>query len=148
VVEQHVCVDGDDSLAQCGGCDSNSFTPETLVRMADGSSKPISEVKLGDQVLATDPETGATEARGVSRTIVGGGQKHLVDIAIDTDRDGKSDSSLTGTDGHPGAGGAGVPAVERRGDRRPVHRSAETCRTGGDLSVSLIAPNGAERVLK
>ncbi|WP_344844083.1 RHS repeat-associated core domain-containing protein [Kribbella ginsengisoli] len=35
-----------------------SFTGETLVLMADGSKKPISQVEVGDEVLATDPETG------------------------------------------------------------------------------------------
>ncbi|MBP2355967.1 hypothetical protein JOF29_007077 [Kribbella aluminosa] len=35
-----------------------SFTGETLVLMADGTKKPISKVEVGDEVLATDPETG------------------------------------------------------------------------------------------
>ncbi|MEV4847949.1 polymorphic toxin-type HINT domain-containing protein [Micromonospora matsumotoense] len=36
--------------------------------MADGSSKPISDVRVGDKVLATDPETGETSARPVTHT--------------------------------------------------------------------------------
>ncbi|MGW4060855.1 DNRLRE domain-containing protein [Amycolatopsis sp. NPDC004747] len=82
-------------------CPMNSFTPETPVRMGDGTSKPIAEVKLGDKVLATDPVTGRTEERVVTATIVGAGQKHLVDLSIDTDSDGTADSALTATDGHP-----------------------------------------------
>jgi hypothetical protein len=35
-----------------------SFTGETLVLMADGTKKPIAKVEVGDEVLATDPETG------------------------------------------------------------------------------------------
>ncbi|MEU4390245.1 RHS repeat-associated core domain-containing protein [Kribbella sp. NPDC023855] len=35
-----------------------SFTGETLVLMADGTKKPIGQVEVGDEVLATDPETG------------------------------------------------------------------------------------------
>lgn len=35
-----------------------SFTGETLVLMADGTKRPISKVEVGDEVLATDPETG------------------------------------------------------------------------------------------
>ncbi|MBM7861010.1 DNRLRE domain-containing protein [Lentzea nigeriaca] len=84
-----------------GGCEQNSFTPETKVRMADGSAKPIGDIQLGDKVLATDPSTGLTEERVVTATIVGQGQKSLVDITIDTDDDGKGDSTLTATDGHP-----------------------------------------------
>jgi RHS repeat-associated protein len=82
-------------------CATNSFTPDTPVRMADGSRKPISEVKPGDKVLATDPETGRTEERVVTATIEGEGRKQLVDITVDTDGDGIGDSTVTGTDGHP-----------------------------------------------
>jgi hypothetical protein len=46
------------------GC---SFTPETLVLMADGSTKPISQVEVGDVVLAVDPETGERGPRKVTR---------------------------------------------------------------------------------
>nr|WP_307175341.1 Hint domain-containing homing endonuclease [Streptomyces africanus] len=39
----------------------NSFTPDTKVLMADGSTKRIKDVDIGDRVLATDPETGETK---------------------------------------------------------------------------------------
>jgi hypothetical protein len=42
---------------------SCSFTGDTLVVMADGTTKPIADIKEGDQVLATDPETGETGPR-------------------------------------------------------------------------------------
>lgn len=45
-----------------GAC--NSFTPDTRVLMADGTSKAIKDVKIGDKVLATDPETGRSEVDG------------------------------------------------------------------------------------
>ncbi|MFD4153695.1 Hint domain-containing protein [Streptomyces hydrogenans] len=32
----------------------NSFTPDTRVLLADGTSKPIKDLKPGDQVMATD----------------------------------------------------------------------------------------------
>ena len=35
----------------------NSFDPDTPVAMADGSTKPIKDVQLGDKVTATDPST-------------------------------------------------------------------------------------------
>jgi RHS repeat-associated protein len=56
-------------------CSINSFDPETPVLMADGTTKPIKEVKVGDRVLATDPETGHTEAKPVT----------ILHINIDTD---------------------------------------------------------------
>ncbi|MEY9212455.1 ParB N-terminal domain-containing protein [Thermobifida halotolerans] len=51
--------------------------------MADGMSTPIEDVKVGGQVLATDPETGEQTARTVLATIVGTGAKTLVEITID-----------------------------------------------------------------
>jgi hypothetical protein len=38
-----------------GSC---SFTGDTPVLMADGTHKPIKDIRIGDQVLAADPETG------------------------------------------------------------------------------------------
>ncbi|GAA2080783.1 polymorphic toxin-type HINT domain-containing protein [Actinomadura alba] len=65
----------------------NSFTPETKVLMADGSTKPIEDVKVGDKVLATDPDTGKTTEREVVATIIGDGSKDLVEITVDTGRE-------------------------------------------------------------
>ncbi|BCW43995.1 RHS repeat-associated core domain-containing protein [Arthrobacter sp. StoSoilB5] len=42
-----------------------SFAGFTVVLMGDGSKKPIDEVKIGDKVLATDPETGEQEPKAV-----------------------------------------------------------------------------------
>jgi hypothetical protein len=47
----------------CGG--RHSFAPTTRVVMADGSTKPIAEINIGDKVKATDPATGKTEAKPV-----------------------------------------------------------------------------------
>ncbi|KZB80374.1 hypothetical protein AVL48_12800 [Amycolatopsis regifaucium] len=60
----------------------NSFVPGTRVLMAGGLTKPIEEVQLGDQVVATDPETGRTESRPVVATIIGEGQKDLVRVSV------------------------------------------------------------------
>jgi RHS repeat-associated protein len=43
-----------------------SFDPDTPVLMADGTTKPIKDVKVGDYILATDPLTGETAPRRVS----------------------------------------------------------------------------------
>ncbi|MBB4966029.1 polymorphic toxin-type HINT domain-containing protein [Saccharothrix violaceirubra] len=84
-----------------GDCVSNSFTPETPVLMADGTTKPIEDVNVGDEVMASDPVDGRTESRPVTATIVGAGEKTLVDVTVDADGDGDSDGVITATDGHP-----------------------------------------------
>ncbi|MEX5638000.1 hypothetical protein AB1460_37020, partial [Parafrankia sp. FMc2] len=48
---------------------------------------PIRNIKIGDRVLATNPDTGRTEPHTVTHLIVGTGDKHLVDISITTTRD-------------------------------------------------------------
>ncbi|MER6102544.1 RHS repeat-associated core domain-containing protein [Streptomyces sp. NPDC001832] len=81
---------------------ANSFVPGTKVVMADGSTKPIEDIRNGDEVLATDPETGETQAETVTAQIEGEGVKHLVKVTIDIDGDqGDQTSSVTATDGHP-----------------------------------------------
>lgn len=81
---------------------NNSFVPGTKVVMADGSTKDIEDVKVGDKVLATDPVTGKTTVRTVTAEIKGEGLKHLVKVTIDTDGDqGDETASVTATDGHP-----------------------------------------------
>ncbi|MEU1226626.1 PA14 domain-containing protein [Streptomyces sp. NPDC005828] len=75
----------------------NSFSPDTLVEMADGSTKPISEIGEGDQVKATDPATDATVGEPVAGVIVGHGTKHLIDIGVG----GSRQATITATAGHP-----------------------------------------------
>ncbi len=60
-----------------------SFGGETLVLMADGSTKPISEIEPGDMVLAQDPETGEIGARRVTDAWVH--DDDLVRLEIDGD---------------------------------------------------------------
>ncbi|MCT9075019.1 polymorphic toxin-type HINT domain-containing protein [Streptomyces fulvoviolaceus] len=80
----------------------NSFSPNTQVLMADGSTKKIEDVKVGDKVLSTDPETGGTKAETVTAEIKGTGLKYLVKVTIDTDgKSGSKTASVTATDGHP-----------------------------------------------
>jgi RHS repeat-associated protein len=69
-----------------------SFTAETRVLMADGTSKPIGDIQAGDYVLATDPETGKREAREVTDV-----WRHD-DQVVDLDVDGHI---LTTTEDHP-----------------------------------------------
>lgn len=89
--------------AAAKGCKTgNSFTPGTKVVLADGTTKPIEDVKIGDEVLASDPETGETRAEKVTAEILGDGTKNLVKITVDTDGDPDTKAAeITATDGHP-----------------------------------------------
>ncbi len=80
-----------------GGC-PNSFTPDTEVLMADGSTKPIGEIEPEDEALATDPETGATEARTVLATIVTKSDKAFSELTLSSSN-GKA--KVTATRHHP-----------------------------------------------
>ncbi|GAB2941669.1 hypothetical protein GCM10027280_32790 [Micromonospora polyrhachis] len=117
-----------------GNCLSNSFTPETPVQMADGARKRIADVRVGDKVLATDPETGETASRTVTATITGEGQKRLVDISTDNDGDGTSDGTVTATDGHPFW-------VAKPGEWRDAKdlKSGDLLRTGSGTYVQITA---------
>ncbi|WP_433307539.1 DNRLRE domain-containing protein [Actinoplanes sp. CA-030573] len=75
-------------------CVSNSFAPGTRVLMADGSTKPIEDVKVGDKVKAAAPEKNSTDAEPVTRTIAGTGGRDLVDVTTDA-------GHITATAGHP-----------------------------------------------
>ena len=82
------------------GC--NSFVPGTRVLMADGTTKAIEDVQVGDTVLATDPTTGKTSAKPVTDLIVGSGEKHLVALTLDVDgAKNHTIETITATDGHP-----------------------------------------------
>lgn len=84
------------------GCGANSFTPDTPVLMADGTTKPIAAVRVGDLVWAADPETGESGPRPVTHLITGDGLKSLVTLTLDTDGDqGDAVGTVVATDGHP-----------------------------------------------
>ncbi|WP_405011243.1 polymorphic toxin-type HINT domain-containing protein [Kitasatospora sp. NBC_01539] len=85
-----------------GGC--NSFPAGTQVQLADGSTKAIDQVQLGDQVAATDPQTGVTATRAVSALIVGHHDTEYTDLVLTTagPRGPPSDEeSITSTAHHP-----------------------------------------------
>ncbi|MEV6963770.1 LamG-like jellyroll fold domain-containing protein [Hamadaea sp. NPDC051192] len=114
-----------DDVADLGSCAvGNSFDGATLVRMADGSTKRIDEVDVGDKVLATDPTTGRTGGFAVTHVIVGEGDKDLVEVTVDTSTGtgvAKSDAAtatVTATRGHPFWDGEAKRWVEA-GDLRP-----------------------------
>ncbi|MFJ8162526.1 polymorphic toxin-type HINT domain-containing protein [Streptomyces sp. NPDC096136] len=77
-------------------CDS--FPAGTQVLMADGSTKPIEAVQVGDEVLAADPSSGTTGARRVDDTIRTPDDRDFTGITLDAALGG---GSLTATDHHP-----------------------------------------------
>jgi RHS repeat-associated protein len=70
-----------------------SFSADTKVLMADGTTKPISEVRVGDKVLATDPETGEEGPRTVTHLWIHDDQ--LVDLGL------AGGKAITTTEDHP-----------------------------------------------
>ncbi|MET7654726.1 polymorphic toxin-type HINT domain-containing protein, partial [Streptomyces sp. NPDC005486] len=79
--------------------ENHSFLPGTKVLLADGSSRPIENVELGDEVVVTDPETGETTVREVVGTIVTKDDKHFVDLTITTNAGASAE--LVSTTTHP-----------------------------------------------
>ncbi|MEV4283405.1 polymorphic toxin-type HINT domain-containing protein [Actinoplanes xinjiangensis] len=57
-----------------------SFDGDTQVLMADGSTKKISELRVGDWVLATDPETGESGPRQIKATWVHDDDLYVMNI--------------------------------------------------------------------
>ncbi|MFF0553406.1 polymorphic toxin-type HINT domain-containing protein [Streptomyces sp. NPDC004311] len=79
-------------------CAKHSFTAGTMVLLADGTSKPIEELTEGDEVIATDPETGETAKQPVTATIYTEDDKTYVDLSIQTPDGIKT---ITTTGHHP-----------------------------------------------
>ena len=92
--------------------------------MADGSTKRICDVQVGDQVLSRDPQTDKVEAKTVTNTI----ERHapsVVDVTLHDATTGKTET-LTCTPEHPlfvqgqgwveaGSVGIGTSIVSRAG---------------------------------
>ncbi|MBD0695078.1 polymorphic toxin-type HINT domain-containing protein [Streptomyces sp. CBMA123] len=83
---------------------THSFPPGTRVLLADGTTQAIEDLRLGDQVEATDPATGNTESKSVIRTIRTPDDDHFTDLKLQVDASngepGKVES-LTSTQHHP-----------------------------------------------
>ena len=106
--------------------------------MACGQRKAIAEVRVGERVIATDPQTGESGARAVERVIRSEGQKTLVRVRV-------SGELITATDRHPfwveGQGAYREAAELRPGD---VLREPDGERAAVE-SVRVMAP-APERV--
>ncbi|MEV6957584.1 polymorphic toxin-type HINT domain-containing protein [Streptomyces sp. NPDC051183] len=78
------------------GC--KCFPSGTRVLMGDGSARRIEEIRVGDQVRATDPLTGASATRTVTRHIATEDDKHFNELTVETDQGRRK---LTATFEHP-----------------------------------------------
>ncbi|MGW1062141.1 RHS repeat-associated core domain-containing protein [Micromonospora rubida] len=89
---------GGGAPAAKSGCAKHSFDPATPVVMADGSSRPIAEIVVGDKVMAHDPETGATSTQAVD-TLHVNQDEALTDLAVRNE--GGSFVTVKTTQHHP-----------------------------------------------
>ncbi|MFG3419142.1 polymorphic toxin-type HINT domain-containing protein [Micromonospora sp. NPDC048063] len=97
-----------------------SFGGETAVLMADGSTKPISEIRVGDFVVATDPETGERGDREVTHVWVHEDDLYALTVA---------GAVLITTEDHPFWN-----ATDRRWERTDALDRGDALRTAsGDL---------------
>jgi RHS repeat-associated protein len=92
------------SCATPGG---SSFAPGTRVLLASGAAIPISQLKPGEKVLATNTKTGKTQAEPVTAVLV----HHDTDLYDLKIRDGSRMAVIDTTSSHlfwvPGTGGHG-----------------------------------------
>jgi RHS repeat-associated protein len=62
----------------------NSFVGSTPVLMADGTSKPIEQVRVGDQITNSEPDSDKTQQHVVTALHVTDTDRDFVDVYIDT----------------------------------------------------------------
>ncbi|MFF1908738.1 polymorphic toxin-type HINT domain-containing protein [Kitasatospora sp. NPDC058218] len=77
----------------------HSFPAGTEVLLADGSTRPIELVRTGDEVLATDPESGRTGGNRVEATILTPDDRDFTELTVRSP--GRTTGTLTATDNHP-----------------------------------------------
>jgi len=83
-------------LARKGNC----FIAGTPVQMADGSTKPIEQVKVGDFVKSRNPKTGVTEAKRVTETFTHIAPQVLT-LTLSDPKTGLPAERIVCTPGHP-----------------------------------------------
>ncbi|WP_327170164.1 polymorphic toxin-type HINT domain-containing protein [Streptomyces sp. NBC_01336] len=103
----------------------HSFPSGTRVLLADGATRAIEDIRVGDRVSAGNPHVGLTAARPVTNTFTTEGDKDFTRLTVTTDH---GPATITATDNHP---------FWLEGDRR--------WKDAGDLRVGdhLHTPNGA-----
>ncbi|MYV51200.1 hypothetical protein GT042_01450 [Streptomyces sp. SID3212] len=89
---------GSKLLGKTRATNPNCFLARTPVLLADGSSKNIEDIEVGDKVLATNPVTGETSAQPVTELLPSEGKKELNELTIAT---AKGKKKITATAEHP-----------------------------------------------
>ncbi|WP_282203144.1 polymorphic toxin-type HINT domain-containing protein [Kitasatospora fiedleri] len=79
---------------------NNSFPTGTRVLMGDGTTRPIEQIRTGDTVQATDPQTGASGPRHVESIIYTPDDTGFTELTV-VDPDKGRQGSVTSTDHHP-----------------------------------------------
>jgi RHS repeat-associated protein len=98
---EKVVTESMEAVGSSAGCSTkHSFVASTRVLMADGSAKPISEVEIGDEVTATDPESGESTSREVVATIVHADEGEMTRLTV-TSEDRTDSGSVDATSWHP-----------------------------------------------
>ncbi|WP_412078178.1 polymorphic toxin-type HINT domain-containing protein [Streptomyces xanthophaeus] len=77
---------------------ANCFLAGTLVLMADGSTKKIEDIDVGDLVMSTDPRSGESSAQPAIKLIRSEGERELNAISVEIS--GENDE-ITSTREHP-----------------------------------------------
>ncbi|MFJ9034902.1 polymorphic toxin-type HINT domain-containing protein, partial [Streptomyces sp. NPDC102274] len=88
-------------LGKTGGTKAGTaqcFLAGTPILLADGTTKNIEDIQVGDKVLSTNPTTGETNAQPVTELLPSEGDKKLNELTITT-ADGNQ--KITGTAEHP-----------------------------------------------
>ncbi|MCX4756216.1 polymorphic toxin-type HINT domain-containing protein [Kitasatospora purpeofusca] len=94
----HLKNKADDLLAAAAACQRHSFPPDTLVLMADGSTRPIEDVKPGDAVASSDPQTGESASKPVTAKIITPNDTEFTELTV---TDGSTPTTIVSTAHHP-----------------------------------------------
>ncbi|AYG78265.1 tRNA(Glu)-specific nuclease WapA [Streptomyces hundungensis] len=100
--ETHGSEKGDAESAGSCSVKTNSFPAGTRVLMANGTTKTMEDLRVGDKVMATDPQTGETRPETVTATITTPDDKDFTDLALTNDANPRGPpAKVTSTYHHP-----------------------------------------------
>ncbi|MFE4059363.1 Hint domain-containing protein [Streptomyces sp. NPDC059096] len=85
-----------DAAAACAN--SHSFPSGTQVLLADGTTRAIEDIRIGDRVAASDPQVQLTATRPVTNTFTTEGDKDFTRLTVATEQ---GPATVTATDNHP-----------------------------------------------
>lgn len=111
-------------LTQQVPCAGQSFSPDTLVLMTDGTKRPIAELKAGDRVWSVDPETGHPSGELVEAVLVDH-DTDLLDLTITNPAD--------------------VTSVVHTTAKHPFHSTARAQTASSEVSELAATTGGALR---